>query len=115
MLKIKSEVIFLSETVNSDTKYFKVGYYSMGISSILAGALLVLNQIGYEIAGGIYILWPSMMILLGLETIISKIASSIGKNKQVLKPAWGILFICAILIGCSQVWLILMDLECIHW
>lgn|GEM_PF-6679297 len=105
----------MTEEINRNKDYIKVGYYSMGLSSILAGVLLVLNQLGYEIAGGIYILWPTMMILLGLETILSKMIISLSKSKSTLKPAWGILFICTILVGCSQIWLMLLDTRYLVW
>lgn len=106
---IKKEVVNLSETTNKEPRYLKIGYYSMGISSILAGVLLVLNQLNYVIADGIYILWPAMMILLGLETIITKTVASLDKAKRTLRPAWGILVICVMLIACSQVWLMILN------
>jgi len=105
----------LTNTENIKTGQIKTGYYSMGMSSVLAGVLLILNQIGYVPIEGIYILWPVMMILLGLEVIISKFISSIKKDGRVLKPAWGILFICSILVGCSQIWIMLLNSTHIIW
>jgi len=99
----------LNENIKNMTKSIKVGYFSMGISSVLAGILLIIHQLDYKIIGGIYILWPVMMILLGLETIITKFIASVSKNHSTLKPAWGILIICIALIGFSQIWLMLMD------
>ena len=105
----------MSETVQSEVRKIKVGYFSMGLSSILAGILLVLNQLGYETAGGIYILWPVMMIMLGLEIIISKFVAQTSKSYAQLRPAWGVLFICILLVACSQVWIMLMNSAYINW
>lgn len=87
----------------------------MGISTVLAGVLLVLAQLGYAVIEDVFILWPVMLILLGLETIISKFIASIGKNKQELSPAWGIIIICTMLIAGSQVWMMLIDSAYYIW
>lgn len=81
----------------------------MGISTVLAGVLLVLSQLGYVISEGVYILWPAMLVLLGLETVISKFAVTVGKNERQLSPAWGIIIICTMLVACSQVWMMVID------
>ena len=105
----------MTNTNNIKTKEIKVGYYSMGLSSILAGVLLVLNQIGHVPFEGLYVLWPAMMILLGLEVIAGKIIASVKRDGSELKPAWGILFICSILVGCSQIWIMLLNSTHIIW
>ncbi|MEX1375855.1 MAG: hypothetical protein AB1Z23_00120 [Eubacteriales bacterium] len=105
----------MSEIATNEKNSIKVGYFSMGLSSILAGVLLVLNQMNYEIFKGIYILWPSMMMLLGLEIIFTQLISSLSKDKPFLKPAWGVIIICSLLVGCSQLWLILLNISCINW
>ncbi len=105
----------MTNTDNIKTKEIKTGYYSMGLSSVLAGVLLILNQIDYVPIEGIYILWPVMMILLGLEVIVSKFISSVKKDGRVLKPALVILFICSILVGCSQIWIMLLNSTHIIW
>ena len=87
----------------------------MGISTVLAGVLLVLAQLGYVIIENVFILWPVMLILLGLETIISKFIVSVSKNKQELSPAWGIIVICTMLIVCSQIWMMIIDSAYFIW
>lgn len=111
----KREVINLSENTNKDKRYIKVGYFSMGLSTILAGVLVVLAQLDIFLIEGVYILWPTMMILLGLETIITKMVVSLGNNKPQLKPAWGILVICTFLVACSQIWILIMDSVNYFW
>ena len=105
----------MSEIAANKEHSLKVGYYSMGLSSIIAGLLLVLNQLNYQIAEGIYILWPIMMILLGLEIIFTNLVSTLSKNKPKLIPAWGVIVICALLVGCSQIWLMLLNISYINW
>lgn len=104
----------MSETTKKDRKY-KVGYYSMGISTVLAGVLLVLSQLGYVVIEDVFILWPVMLILLGLETIVSKLVAAVSKTKQELSPAWGIIVICTMLIACSQIWMMLIDSAYYIW
>lgn len=99
----------MSENTNKDKRSIKVGYFSMGLSTILAGVLVVLAQLDIVVVNGIYVLWPAMMILLGVETIITKMVASLSKHKPQLKPAWGILVICTFLVACSQVWIMVMD------
>ncbi|MBN2878011.1 MAG: hypothetical protein JXN65_00065 [Clostridia bacterium] len=105
------EVNFLSENKLQSAKEVKIGYYSMGLSSVLAGVLLVLNQLNYKVYDGVYILWPVMMILLGLEIILTKAITSIKNPGYILKPSWAIILICCFLVACSQVWMMAMDLR----
>lgn len=106
----------MTEIKTNQIKLVKVGYYSMGLSIIFAGVVLLLEQLGYVLAGGIHILWPVMLILLGLETIISKFVVSIGKNNTELRPAWGVIIINVILVGCSHLYLMLLDFsDMIHF
>jgi len=107
-------VNFLTENKLESAKEAKIGYYSMGLSSVLAGVLLVLNQLNYRVYEGIYILWPVMMILLGLEIILTKAIISIKNPDYSLKPSWAIILICCFLVACSQIWMMFMDLQ-LYW
>jgi len=108
---ILKEVNFLTENKLQNPKQIKIGYYSMGLSSVLAGVLLVLNQLNYKVYEGVYILWPIMMILLGLEIILTKAITSIKNPDYSLKPSWAIILICCFLVACSQIWMMVMDLK----
>lgn len=99
----------MTEGKISKPRIVRVGYYSMGMSVIFAGVLILLNQLNYVVAEGIIILWPSMLILLGLETILTQLVVSLKKDKNTMRPAWSIIIICVFLVACSQVYLMLLN------
>lgn len=99
-------------------KIVRVGFYSMGISVLAAGIMVILIQLNVIISESIYVLWPVMLILLGFETIISKLSVDISKKQYRLKPSWGAIIIATILIGCTEIFVILVEadlLSHIHW
>ena len=88
-----------------EQKRKKVGLFTLGITLILLGAAILVNQFSdYKIIEDFYLLWPAFLILLGLEFIITKLYYDFRKEDVHLSPSILSIFLVIVILFTSVLW-----------